>query len=199
MRPGERTSGTEELWTVCVEPAYSTPAPAQAPVAKQSCTTAWPAALAAAFPAPPPRPPAPACPWAELFPRQVHQVPWQPESTNLREPCLEWQKKVSLTCLEIFRPGMEAARKIFTLFVLRPQRSGSRESSEKHKRLLSRHQLKGLVGDKRATHVTSLSWTRMGQTGISTSVPSVCGTFSSNPGIGSLGFQFARNQNAFFW
>lgn len=121
-----------------------------------------------------------------------------PGSRSRQEPCRERWRKVSLTCLEIFRPGMEAARKIFTLFVLRPQRSGSRESSEKHKGLLPRHQFNGLVRDKRAPHITSLSRNRTGQTGISRSVPTVCGTLSCNPGIGGLGFQFAWNQNAFF-
>lgn len=82
-------------------------------------------------------------------------------SWSLHEPCREQWRKVSLTCLEIFRPGMEAARKIFTLFVLTPQRFGFRESSGKYRRLLPRHQFNNLVRDKRASCWSSLNWNSM--------------------------------------
>lgn len=57
-----------------MEPAGSTPAPARTPEAKQNCTAVRHSALAAA----------PALPalGTEPLPRQVHPVPWQPESTG---------------------------------------------------------------------------------------------------------------------
>lgn len=112
------------------------------------------------LPALPPRGPSPSR-------GEFTRVPWQP---RLHQPCRERWRKVSLTCLEIFRPGMEAARKIFTLFVLIPERFGSRASSEKYQRLLPRHQFRGLVRDKRACFQC-----------MSMSVPSVCGTLFFNP------------------
>lgn len=92
---------------------------------------------------------------------------------------------------------MEAARKIFTVCFKTTEvwiQGIFREAQKAPAKAPVERSGRGQKG----TPVTGLSGNRMGQTGISRSVPTVCGTLSCNPGIGGLGFQYAWNQNAFF-